>query len=104
VSNERLGDIFAQQGQSADAVAAFERALKAYRALLARNPDDIPSLVNSVVPLLRLGELKGPDGLGDLKAALAILKPLAEADRLDANRKGWIPGIEAAIAAARGGQ
>jgi hypothetical protein len=32
--------------------------------------------------------LKGKDGRKDLEAALAILKPLAAADRLDVNRRG----------------
>ena len=60
--------------------------------------DDIPSLVNSVVPLWRLGGLKGPRGQPDLEAALAILQPLAAAGRLDARRTRWIPQIEAQIA------
>ena len=64
-----------------------------------RNPGDIQSRVFSVLPLWRLGRLKAKGGRQDLEAALAILKPLAEADRLDANRRGWIPLIEAELAA-----
>jgi|CXWL01.1.fsa_nt_gi hypothetical protein len=37
-----------------------------------------------------------------LTAALGILKPLAAANRLDAMRLNWIPGIEADLAALEG--
>jgi len=60
-------------------VVAFKRALVAYNVVLRRNPGDVQSRVFSVVPLWRLGELKGKDGRKDLEAALAILKPLAAA-------------------------
>jgi hypothetical protein len=99
MSNERIGDLHARQGQTTDATACFERALGAYRLLIARNPGDIQSRVSSVVPLWSLGELKAKDGRKDLEEALAILRPLAEADRLDETRRGWIPDIEADIAA-----
>ena len=98
ISNERIGDMLAREGDAIGAIAAFERALAAYRQLIARQPDDIQSRVLSVVPLWRLGGLKGREGRGDLEAALAILKPLADADRLDARRKGWTAAIEAQIA------
>jgi len=98
IGNERIGDIHERQGRTADAIAAFERALAAYKQLLDRHPDDIPSRVSSVVPLWRLGRLKGLEGRADLEAALAILEPLAAADRLDANRRGWIARIKAQIA------
>ena len=60
---------------------------------------DPESRVGSVLPLRRLGELKGKTGRPDLVAALAILKPLAAAGRLDARRTTWIPEIERQIAA-----
>lgn len=93
VSNERIGDMHAREGRSDDAIAAFERALTAYERLLERNPEDVPSRVFSVVPLWRIGTLRGQSGRGELEKALAILKPLAAADRLDANRRGWIATI-----------
>jgi tetratricopeptide (TPR) repeat protein len=99
VSNERLGDIYARQGQRQETIAAFERALAAYNELIRRNPGDAESRVFSVVPLWRLGGLKGKHGRKDLEAALAILKPLAAAERLDANRRGWIAQIERQIGA-----
>jgi hypothetical protein len=58
-----------------------------------------PGRATVLVPLWRLGTLKGKDGRGELEAALAILKPLAAADRLDANRLGWwVVQIESQIA------
>jgi tetratricopeptide (TPR) repeat protein len=93
VIDERLGDIYRRLGQNAEAIAAFERALGAYRAMLSRNPDDAQPLLFSVVPLWKLGELRGKDGRGDLEAALAILRQLATANRLDAKRLSWIPRI-----------
>jgi len=79
VSNEGIGDMHARHGQAREAIAAFKRALVAYNVLLRRNPGDVQSRVFSVVPLWRLGELKGKHGRKDLEAALAILKPLAAA-------------------------
>ena len=76
---------------------SFEKALAAYNGLMKRNPEDIQSRVFSVVPLWRIGGLKGAGGRAELEAALAILKPLAAANRLDANRRGWIGQIEAQV-------
>jgi len=99
VSNERIGDLHNKRGELALAIAAFERALDSYRQLQRRNPADIVSLVSSVVPLWRLGRLRGRKGRADFEAALAILKPLAAADRLDANRRNWIESIQNDVAA-----
>ncbi len=66
--------------------------------MIARNPDNVPALVFSVVPHWRLATLDPAKSKGHLRAALAILKPLAAANRLDANRLGWIPKIEAQLA------
>src|SRR5262249_55577780 len=90
-SHERIGDIYARQNQTAEAIAAFERALDSYRVLIARNPDDIQSRLSTAAPLARIGVLRGTDGRAHLQEALDVLKPLSDADRLDARRRGWIP-------------
>ena len=77
-----------------EAKAAYERALAIYDELTARFPDDPLALVNSTVPLTRLGELYGPDGRAYLRKALAILKQLDEAGRLEPRRKPSIAWIE----------
>jgi hypothetical protein len=87
------------RGETIQAIAAFERALEVYRELQARNPDDIPSRVFSVVPLWRLGRLRGREGRADFDAALTILKPLAAADCLDADRRRWIEQIQDELSA-----
>jgi tetratricopeptide (TPR) repeat protein len=99
IAHERIGDVRSRRGETIQAIAAFEQALRVYRELQARNPGDIPSRVFSVVPLWRLGQLRGREGRADLEAALAILKPLAAADRLDAGRRGWIEAIQNELSA-----
>ena len=99
VSQERVGDMYARQGNTAEARRAFEGALAAYEMLVARNPGDVPSLVNSVVPHWSLANLDPAQARTHLQAALAILKPLAAANWLDAMRIKWIPQIEAQLAA-----
>ena len=96
-SNERLGKAFTERGQTGEAVAAYESALRTYRTLLARNPDDIQSRLSLVEPLWRLGELRGKDGRPDLESALAILTQLAAANRLDAEQQDWIADIKKLI-------
>jgi len=98
-SNERLGDTYFRQEKRDAARQAFERALSVYSLLITRHPDDAQSLVFSVVPHLRLAELDASSRRDHLETALAILKPLAEANRLDANRLTWIPQIEDRLAA-----
>jgi tetratricopeptide (TPR) repeat protein len=98
VSNELLAEVYKRLARTAEAVAAFECALRVYRALSARNHDDTESLLLSVLPLWKLGELRGKQGQGDLESALAILKPLADAGRLNATRQGWIHRIQKQIA------
>ncbi len=97
ISNERLGDMAAEAGNAGEAVAGFERALSVYETLVARLGDH-EARVNSVVPLVRLGQLKGKAGKAELQRALDILVELRDANRLDAMRIGWIPNIEALIA------
>jgi tetratricopeptide (TPR) repeat protein len=99
VSNERIGEMYLRQGDREEARKAFERALAAYEVMLTRSPGDVQSQVFSVVPRLRLAGLDPPKARSYLEGALAILKPLADANRLDANRLNWIPEIEAQLAA-----
>jgi tetratricopeptide (TPR) repeat protein len=89
VSHEKIGDVQRARGETSQAIAAFERALNICREAQRRNPDDVQARLFSVVPLWRLGRLKGKEGRTDLEAALAILKPLAAADRLDHDRRSW---------------
>ncbi|MEL7544609.1 MAG: tetratricopeptide repeat protein, partial [Pseudomonadota bacterium] len=97
ISFERVGDIAAGNGDDPAAIEAFERALKIYAALVERQPDDHQARVFSVVPHMRLANLKGAEGKTHVEAALGILKPLAAEGRLDAKRNDWIPELEAQL-------
>lgn len=99
VSHEKIGTVLAVQGDGTAALSEFYAALAICNGLLARNAADVQARLASVVPLVRIGETLGADGRAELDAALAILRPLAAADRLDHRRKSWIPRIEAALAA-----
>lgn len=90
IGDERLGDTYELNDQTVEAKAAFERALAIYTGLLALHPDNTSILANSTVPLIRLGQLNGDQGLPYFQRALQILKQLDEAGRLEPRRK---PGI-----------
>ena len=98
-SNERIGATLVKQSDGKGAVAAFERALSTYDALLHARPDDVQSKLLSVIPHWHLARLDSPHARTHLEAALAILEPLAAADRLDPMRRGWIAKIKAQLAA-----
>ena len=99
ISNELVGDICSRQGNRREARKAFERALGAYDVLVTLHPGDVQSRVFSVWPRRQLAGLDPDRARDHLRAALAILKPLAQANRLDANRLTWIPQMEAQLAA-----
>ena len=101
IGNERLGDIHRGEGKVPEARKAFETALRIYDDLVRRNPDDVSSLVNSVVPHWRMSTLDPVQARRHLEQALSILKPLAASGRLVA-RRGWIARIEAQLAALSG--
>lgn len=96
--HERIGDVALRQEDADTARTAFTNALAAYTVLIARNPDDVQSRVFSVVPRWRLSRLDKATGAAHLRAALAILRPLAEANHLDATRMKWIGQMEAELA------
>ncbi|MEM7023771.1 MAG: tetratricopeptide repeat protein [Pseudomonadota bacterium] len=97
IGYERFGDTATQHGEPAEAIKAFERALAIYEGLAERfsNP---AYRAFAVVPLWRLGLLKGAKGRPELQHALDVLKELDGANRLDPKRKHWIPEIEADLA------
>ena len=94
---ERIGSSLSESGDNAGAIKALERELSICQQLIEKHPDDIQSRLISVVPHVRLADLKVSEKADHLQAALAILKPLAAEGGLDADRVQWIPGIEAAL-------
>jgi hypothetical protein len=98
IVNERLGVIYMDRKEPSEAKTAFERAVAVYDKLTAKFPDETLALVDSTVPLMRLGQLYGSNGRSHLQKALAILKQLDEAGRLEPKRKPAIAWIEAELA------
>lgn len=100
ISHERMGDMAARLGHPETALATFQAARDIYERLLARFPEHTQFLLGSVVPDVRLAELKGTEGRGHLERALRILTELDAEGRLDAQRHAWIPLLESALSSA----
>ena len=101
VSWERLASVREQLQDRPAAAAAWREAL-AVSARLARDfPDSVAMQTTQVVHLAGVARHLDPadptaraEAVAMLDRALAILRPLAEAGRLDADRQGWIAWIE----------
>ena len=65
--------------------------------LLARFPGHPRFLLGSVVPDIRLAELKGAEGKAHLERTLRVLTELDAEGWLDARRRAWIPSLESAL-------
>lgn len=86
------GHIHRGEGKVPEARKAFETALRIYDDLVRRNPDDVSSLVNSVVPHWSMSTLDPVQARRHLEQALSILKPLAA--RAAVNVKRWFQTLE----------
>jgi tetratricopeptide (TPR) repeat protein len=101
IGHERLGSVYSHLRRNDEAKAALERALAIYAAALARSPDNASLLFGSAMPLMRLGLMHGEEGAPYLEKALAILKRLDAAGRLDPRRRPMIVTVERALAELR---
>jgi tetratricopeptide (TPR) repeat protein len=99
VSYEHIGATLAKRGDVKGAIASFEGALEIYQSLRRADQNDADTAVFEVVPHWRLADLDKARAREHLKAALAILEPLAAADRLPPAKREWIPAIRTALAA-----
>lgn len=98
ISHERIGDILLRLDNSAAALASLTTALAVYDRLAEATTEDGKARLLSVVPRVRLATLDPANARRHLTTALDILKPLADAGRLDSTRLGWIPRLEADLA------
>ena len=105
VSWERLATVHERQADRAEAIAAWREALAISEALAARFPDSVDLQTTPVVHLAglaRLADVTTADGhasaRGYLERALALLRPLAAAGKLDARRAAWVEWIEGELA------
>jgi tetratricopeptide (TPR) repeat protein len=101
ISWEKLGSVHEEQENRADALKAWRAAL----AVSGRFPENFPDSIDMVTtPVIHLAGVARTLDPADAQApaeaarlldrALALLRPLDEAGRLDADRHGWIAWIE----------
>ena len=105
VSWERVAGIAERQGDAKRAVDAWQQALTISGTLAERFPDSVDLQTTPVVHLAglaRLADVATADGRAmakeHLERAVALLRPLAEAGTLDAQRAGWVGVIEGELA------
>jgi len=101
VSWEKLGSVHEEQENRADALKAWRAALAVSGRLPENFPDSIDMVTTPVIHLAGVARTLDPadaqapaEAARLLDRALALLRPLDEAGRLDAERHDWIAWIE----------
>jgi len=95
-ARELVSDLFRRQAQ--DTSITRSEALKIYRRLLSTNPGNAIAELKLVVALTHIGRLKGAEGRADRAEALAIVRALDYAGRLNEKQRNWITELEQEIA------
>jgi Flp pilus assembly protein TadD len=90
VSYNKMGDLLRALGQGEQARASFQKSLDIAERLARQEPGRTDLQADLVVSLWRLGDR------GSLQRALNILLRLDQEQKLTAEQRGWIPGLEAA--------
>jgi tetratricopeptide (TPR) repeat protein len=106
VSWERLATVGERQKDRVGALEAWRQALSISECLATSFPDSVDMQTTSVIHLAGIARnldhadpSARAEALAALDHALRLLRPLAEAGRLDADRQGWIAWIESQRAA-----
>ena len=101
VSLEKLALMEEEHGNRRGAIAAWKDALSISERLAEAYPENVDLKVTPVIHLAGVARTLDPanpasreQGLELLDRALAILRPLSEAGKLNANRQSWIDWIE----------
>ena len=109
VSWERVGGIREQQHDTAGALEAWRQALAVSLPLAKAHPDSVDLVTTPEVPVEGVARnLPDNDKAGREELAaqasdlLALLQPLADAGRLDAERAGWADDLKRVLAGLRG--
>ena len=99
--SEKLASVPEVQGDDADALEAWRAALAVSERLARSFPDSVDMQTTQVVHLAGVARHLDPtdpvaraEASALLDRALAALRPLAAAGRLDVERQGWIAWIE----------
>jgi tetratricopeptide (TPR) repeat protein len=108
-SYERIGDVWRAQGESSKALASYQKSLD-IREKLVKDPAKTlwqMDLVDSLDKIATLLEKQSPPkkeaAINYYQRILAILRPLAAANRLAADQKGRIADVEKRLDALKEG-
>ena len=109
LSWERVGGIRERQGDRAKALEAWRQALAVSLPLARAHPDSVDIVTSAelhVAGVARNLPADDKSGREELAAQasdlLALLQPLADAGRLDAQRAGWPDNLKRVLAGLRG--
>jgi tetratricopeptide (TPR) repeat protein len=91
VSYNKVGDLMRSLGQGEQARSYFQKALDIAERLAAQEPDRADLQTDIVVSLWKINNRPS------LERALRILRRLDEEQKLAPDKRGWIPGVEAAL-------
>ena len=94
VSFDRVGDMHKAKGDGVSALKAYEESLTIRKTLAKLNPDLVQWQTDLVVSYFKLSKIKTDRSQDLLGEALVILKRLNSENRLDHQKKGWIPILE----------
>jgi tetratricopeptide (TPR) repeat protein len=102
---ERIAMTRHRLGERAGALEAWRRALAISERLAEAHPDNVdlrlaPAIhLNGIADALDHGDVMARrEAEASLRRALELLRAAADAHRLDAERQGWIPALEAKLA------
>ncbi|HEV3259350.1 MAG TPA: CHAT domain-containing protein [Gemmataceae bacterium] len=91
VSYNTMGDLMLMLGHGEQAHTYFHKALDIAERLAAQEPDRADLQTDIVVSLWKINNRPS------LERALRILRRLDEEQKLAPDKRGWIPGVEAAL-------
>jgi tetratricopeptide (TPR) repeat protein len=101
VSYNKIGDVQQAQGELPAALSSYQQSLQIREKLAARDPANTQWQTDLVISLYKIAtvlEEQNPpqkkEAATNYQRILDILRPLAAANRLAANQKGWIADVE----------
>jgi tetratricopeptide (TPR) repeat protein len=102
ISDDRVADLLQAQGDLQGALAIYRDSLAIMKVLAQKDPGNILWQTDVVLGLWKAAAAGG-DPSANYTEALAILKRLDAAGKLNAAQKGWVAAIEAMLAKASAG-
>jgi tetratricopeptide (TPR) repeat protein len=96
-SYQRMGFLHVGEENKADALRFFQKDLGIAERLAAAEPLRADYQIDLVSSLMTVAQLRGREGVGELRRALAILHALKGENRLPPTHEPWIAKIEAML-------